>query len=313
MSSRRHWRLLAVFASTAVMVVASSPTSPTLAVEPTCPGGSAPDSGVIWCDDFEDGTPLGTKYYDYDSNGGEFVPVAGVGFGNSTGLQVVWQTGEEQAGGFKRMFGRNPIRSQSHGTQNFREIYWRQYLKMAPGWSGNPYKLSRATIFASSSWAQAMIAHVWGDGNGDILLIDPASGIDANNNLVTTRYNDFDNLRWLGWSRGTTEVFAAANADRWYCIESHAKLNTPGLSDGLFELRIDGRVEAAKSGLNWVGSWQDYGINAVAFENFWNRGAPGPRVRFIDNIVISTRPIGCLSASNMPGRPTNLRITVGAD
>ena len=66
-------------------------------------------------------------------------------------------------------------------------------------WSGGPDKLSRATSFATSGWAQTMIAHVW--SSGDVLSIDPASGTDANGNLQTTTYNDFAHLRWLGLTK----------------------------------------------------------------------------------------------------------------
>jgi hypothetical protein len=298
---------VAVMLGVAAWLIHDSPIS---AVERTCPGGASPDPAVIWCDDFDDSAPPAAKYFDYDSDGGEFVPVAGQGFGGSDAMQVVWQPGEDYAGGFIRTFGRNPVRSQSHSTSDFREIYWRQYVRTAPGWSGNPFKLSRATVFAASSWAQAMIAHVWGDGVGDSLIIDPATGIDSGGRLVTVSYNDFAHLRWLGLRRSSTPIFSAAAADRWYCVEAHIKLNTPGASDGRFDLWIDGQLEAARNDLNWVGTWQNYGVNAVSFENYWNGGAPATRVRYIDNIVISTKQIGCLAETGgqIPAAPSGLRI-----
>ena len=251
---------------------------------------------------------MSAKYFDYDDDGGDFVPVAGTGVGGTTGLQAVWQAGEDDAGSIKRMFGRNPVKTQSHSTQDFRDIYWREYVRTGPGWSGNPWKMSRATSFAAASWAQGMIAHVWGDGIGDAVTIDPASGVNASGQLATTTYNDFANLRWLGLQRGTAPLFAAASANKWFCIEAHAKLNTPGASDGVFELWVDGKLDASRTGLNWVGTWQAYGINAVAFENYWNGGAPAARTRYIDNIVIATRRIGCLTSGTPPAAPTNLRI-----
>jgi len=154
-----------------------------------------------------------------------------------------------------------------------------------------------------------MIAHVWGDGTGDSPVTDPATGINSANQLATSRYNDFANLQWMGLRRATTPIFAASSANRWTCIESHVRLNSPGASDGVFELFIDGRLEAVRTDLNWVGSWQSYGINAVFIENYWNAGAPGERVRYIDDVVIATRPIGC--ASSLPQAPVNLRILPG--
>jgi len=278
---------------------------PVSASEPFCPDGSNPDPNVIWCDDFDDLIPLSQKYFEYDDDEGDFVPVAEVGLNGTYAMQVKWQAGETDAGNIKRTFGRSPVNSQSHSTTDFREIYWRQYLKMQEGWTGNSYKLSRATILATSGWAQAMIAHLWGDGADDTLIIDPASGIDGNGNLVTTRYNDFANLRWLGIERGTTPIFSDGTSGKWYCIEAHVKLNTPGLSDGIFEYWIDGDLEANKTDLDWVNTWQEYGINTISFENYWNN-PPNERIRYFDNIVISTQSIGCIDTVT-PNVPKNLR------
>ena len=253
-------------------------------------------AGVIFCDDFE--TELGNRYFEYDNAGGRFVRVPNSGVNGSYAMRATWQPGDVGAGSIKRSFGRVPAGiyygSQSNSTQDFRDIYWRLYVRTEPGWTGNPDKLSRAMIFGSeTSWAEAMIAHVWTSHYEPQLLIDPASGIDSNNNLATTTYNDFANLRWLGAARSTTPIFSAENAGKWYCVEAHAKLNTPGSSDAVFEMWINGNLEASKRNFNWVGTWQKYGINSIFVENYWNEGAPGQRIRYLDNLVISTQPIGC--------------------
>ena len=86
---------------------------------------SNPPPGTIWCDDFEDSISLTTKYFDYNDDGGEFVPIPGVGTNGSVGLRGRWDTGDVNAGYIRRSFGRNPAGSQSHSTINFDEIYWR--------------------------------------------------------------------------------------------------------------------------------------------------------------------------------------------
>jgi hypothetical protein len=78
------------------------------------------------------------------------------------------------------------------------------------------------------------------------------------------------------------------------CYEFHAKLNDAGQSNGIFELTINGQLSARKTGLNWVGSYNAYGINAVYLEQYQNAGAPAANVRVLDNFVVSTQPIGCL-------------------
>src|SRR5690606_23392258 len=106
-------------------------------------------------------------------------------------------------------------------------------------------------------------------------------------------YNDFANLRWMGYTAGKTPLFSGDNLGRWHCVEAHVKLNTAGRSDGEFRMWVNGALDAERTGLNWVGSYDAYGINAVFFENYWNSGSPKAQERYFDNIVVSTERIGC--------------------
>jgi hypothetical protein len=266
----------------------------------------------IFCDDFEDGTPLVRqgRYFEYDSNNGDFIILDGVGLNNSKGMRVLWEKGEIGAGSLKLGFGRNPSSYMNKGirpNENFREIYYRMYLKMQEGWQGDPAKLSRATVIAASDWSQAMIAHLWGDGQNR-LLIDPVRCVDENNNVKCIGYNDFAHMDWLGSRSGLIPIFDSEHDNRWYCIEAHIKLNDPGESNGIQEFWIDGKLEARREGLDFVRSYTAYGINAIFFENYWNSGSPKQQERYFDNIVVSTQRIGCLD-NIPPNPPKNLRIS----
>ena len=256
--------------------------------------------GTIFCDDFESEAALPGRYFEYDSNGGDFIRMANVGRDGSAGMRVVWQKGEVSAGSLKKSFGRTPDkyigRNAAHPAKDFKEIYWRIDIKRQEGWiGGGADKLSRATVLTGPGWRQGMIAHIWSSGN--FLVLDPASGIDKTGRQTSTRYNDFSNLRWLGNKKGTTDLFSDTNANKWYCIIAHAKLNTPGLSDGIFEYWIDDKLQAGSYDLNWHGDWnadpEHYMINAVFFENYWNNGSPQQQQRYFDNILISSKPIQC--------------------
>ncbi len=286
-----------------VAAPAAEPQSPRIAnVEILADQGWATNPDTIWYDDFDSSEPLAGRYLEYHSNGGEFVPITSESLGGSgQSMQVRWQVGEVDAGGLKKTFGRNPMEWGNTGVrsaENFREIYWRHYVKMQEGWTGQPSKLSRATSFSSSNWSQAMIAHIW-NGSPTGLKTDPARGVNSDSQVVTTQYNDFDNLQWLGGKgagSSTAQVFDTAECGRWACVEGHVKLNTFGQSDGVFELFIDGRLEVGRNDINWVYSWDDYGINAVFLENHWNSGSPVEQERYFDDFVISMSYIG-LAAS----------------
>jgi hypothetical protein len=264
-----------------------------------CEGWQALHPEWLFCDDFDAGEPLVRegRYFEYDDDDGDFIPLEGTGLGGSRAMRALWQPGEVSAGSLKLSFGRNPnayMRQGLHEEQDFREIYYRMYLKMDPGWSGDPGKLSRATVFTSASdWSQAMIAHLWGDGENH-LLIDPARCVDESNRVECQGYNDFAHLDWLGYQPGPTPIFDTDHAGRWYCVEHHVRLNDPGDSNGLQEFWIDDQLEARREGLNFVRAYTDYAINAVFFENYWNEGSSQQQARYFDNIVLSTQPIGCL-------------------
>lgn len=257
-----------------------------------------PKPGWIFCDDFE--SDRTASYFETDHANGNFVRAASVGVGSSSGMRVHFARGQVSAGSLHLAFGRTPmsyIRPVDAGTQVYREIYWRVYVRNQPGWQGGGGdKLSRAQSLASSNWSQAMGAHVWSGGQSpswNDLVIDPASGTDSAGALKTTTYNDFANFRWLGSASSATPIFDAAHVGSWYCVEAHVKLNDAGQTNGTFDLWVNGAPEAARSGLNWVGRYSDYGINTVYLENFWNNGSPVAQDRFLDNFVVSTSRIGC--------------------
>lgn len=276
-----------------------------------CQNGQTTHPEWVFCDDFEDTSTLVRqgRYFEYDNNNNDFIVTDGVGFLGSRAMRALWQKGEISAGGMSLGFGRNPSTYMNKGiraNEDFREIYYRMYLKMESGWQGSPAKLSRATVVTDSSWSQAMIAHIWSDSQSH-LLMDPASCVDANSTLTCNGYNDFPHITWLGAKAGTTTVFDTQHSDKWLCVEAHVKLNDQAMSNGIQEFWIDGQLEARRNDLNFVGSYNSYGINAIFFENYWNSGSPRQQARFFDNIVVSTQRIGCINNSALLP-PQNLRI-----
>lgn len=278
-------------------------------VEPQCPGGSSPDLSTLLCEDFDSGLPsIGSKgkFLEYSTGKGSFTLESNAGYAASPGMRAHWEQGQVSAGWILILFGKVPADgyrvSHIQPNRNFREIYWRFYHRTDSAWAGGlTNKLTRAFIFGDPThWGQAMIGHLW---FGPRLFIDPVSGVKnagGVDSLVTTAYNDFPNFEWLGSIAGTTPIYSDANAGRWFCIEAHVKLNTPGQSDGLMEFWVDGELNARRSGLDWVGEWQDYGLNAVQFDNYHNGGSPVARDRYLDNLVISTERIKCIGDVTPP-------------
>ncbi len=298
----RHLSLLLLCAACASSSNPSNGTNgdtdtPQVAAANECQQWHTAHPDWLFCDDFESATPMVAegRYFEHGDSDGDFVPLADIGLHESNGMLARWHAGDVSVGGLKLAFGRNPntyMKSTIRNDEDFREIFYRMYLKHQPGWQGNPAKLSRATVFASEAdWSQAMIAHLWSDDSGH-LLVDPASCVSGDK-VICQGYNDFDNLRWLGFRPGTTPIFSTEDSGNWRCVEAHVRLNDPGQANGVHEFWIDGQLETRRDGLDFVGTYTDYAINAVFFENYWNGGSPVDQERYFDNIVVSTQAIGC--------------------
>src|SRR5690606_6060083 len=106
---------------------------------------------------------------------------------------------------------------------------------------------------------------------------------------------------WLG-NRPASKlaIHSREESGWWICVESRAKLNSPGKKDGINQLWIDGKLEAERRDLDWRGTFDERGINAVFLEAYWNEGSPIDQSRWIDHFVISTKPIGPLVCSRNP-------------
>lgn len=273
------------------------------------------DPAVIWYDDFD-----GPQKQYTESQGRVD---ASQGFGGSGGSMLsFYKKGTRGVGNRKVFFGDSPTGKVVNKGRQYDDIYWRVYVKHQYGWTGGgPAKLSRATSIVSPRWAQGMIAHVW--SSGEALTLDPATGVRGDS-VVTTRYNDFGNLKWLGNRPASSfKLHSTEESGRWVCVEARVKLNTPGKKDGLNQLWIDGRLEAERKGLDWRGSYTSHGINAVFLETYWNKGSPVTQSRWLDNFVISTKPIGpvvCLRNPILmktpyqgPGAQQSWQVEIAAD
>ncbi|MBC8873583.1 MAG: hypothetical protein H8E44_29450 [Planctomycetes bacterium] len=252
----------------------------------------ASDEAVIWYDDF-DGPEKA-----YTESQGQLDDSQAFG-GQGRSMLSVYEKGTRGTGNRKVFFGDSPTGRFVRKGQSFDDIYWRVYVKHQHGWTGGgPAKLSRATSIVSPRWAQAMISHVW--SSGEALTLDPATGVRGDR-IVTSRYNDFPNLRWLGNKPASQfRLHSTQESGRWVCVEARAKLNTPGKKDGLNQLWIDGRLEAERKNVDWRGNYTGHGINAVFLETYWNDGSPVTQSRWIDNFVISTKPIGPIVCPRNP-------------
>lgn len=264
-------------------------------VEMTDPQPQESDTNCIWYDDFDQQKTYLESEGENDNH--EFFGTHGAS------MKAGFKQGDVSGEGNRKLAfgdfpGGMPVVAEG---KHFSEIYWRIYVKHQHGWQGAPAKMSRATSIVSPVWQQSMIAHVW-SGDNNSLTLDPARGVKGQtDSIVTTGYNDFNNLTWLGNSPCSAFLISSTNeSGYWVLVEASATLNTPGESDGSSRLWIDGRLEAERINLNFRGSYAKHGINAVFLESYWNTGAVKTEGRWYDNFIISEKPIGPVTCPPNP-------------
>jgi hypothetical protein len=254
---------------------------------------------VIWYDNFDSHDPAAWNYHEPRPEAAALVSREALG-GKGMSMELFYAKGTKGTGGRKIFFGDAPFGNPVRPGETFDDVTWRHYVKHQPGWvGGGPAKMSRATIFTTpDDWRQACILHVW--SGGPALTLDPATGVSGDS-VVTTRYNDFENLRWLGnRPRSSYPISSAEESGRWVPVEARLKLNTPGKADGYAALWVDGRLEAERFGMDFRGRWAERGVNAIFLEAYWNRGSPVDQYRWYDDFMVSTQPIGPVTADAEP-------------
>ena len=190
---------------------------------------------------------------------------------------------------------------QRHGNEPD-EIYFRYYLRLARDWllASDGGKLpGLAGTYGHAGWG----GRAW-DGNkgwslrGSYAKSPPQThaargrvmlGTYAYHSKAGSEYGEV--LPWMGGG-----LAGLAEPDRWYCIEQHLRLNTPGKSDGLFEVWIDGQLALARQNLR-LRDREGIHIEEIWMNVFHGGTDPAPAAMhaFIDNVVVARRYIGLIS------------------
>ena len=92
--------------SLGVVLACGGGSSATQAAPPGPTSCAAPDSGWIWCDDFE--TDRLSRYFEVETDGGSLSRASAVGRNGSWGMRTRFVVGQVSAGSMKLAFGRTP-------------------------------------------------------------------------------------------------------------------------------------------------------------------------------------------------------------
>lgn len=95
--------------------------------------------------------------------------------------------------------------------------------------------------------------------------------------------------------------------NRWYCIETHEKLNTPGVNDGLIEAWVDGQLVMSHT----LGQRQPGDNSLYNQQELFRQAASG--YLWYDRFAVGDQRIGCSSSTpkgdtTPPASPTGLAV-----
>ncbi|MFP3913396.1 MAG: S-layer homology domain-containing protein [Actinomycetota bacterium] len=98
---------------------------------------------------------------------------------------------------------------------------------------------------------------------------------------------------------------ATLEHDRWYCVEAHVEMNTPGRSDGVLEGFVNGRQAFSKTDAVFRRSDEgNLAVRSVWFDVYYGGSATSPTSNSIsfDSLAAGPSRIGCNDASDVEGQ-----------
>lgn len=188
------------------------------------------------------------------------------------------------------------------------EVYFRYYLRLANDWdpSVDGGKLPGISgTYNRGGWGgrRSDGRNGWST-RGEFFKApekeNPAHGLTA---IGTYAYHADQGDHWGDAWPWTATALGVLERNRWYCIEQHVRLNTPGRHDGVFRAWVDGKLAFEQAGIRF----RD--IPELAIEMIWvnvyhggQTPSPHDQHLYIDNIVIAREYIGPMGDKSSVGR-----------
>jgi len=259
--------------------------------EPGCPE-TLPDAWIL-CEDFEAFAGWGNFWTNDDLMAVE----PGPAFSGETSLRISHQVGQYGSGMADFRFGQGPdddIVAQPDET--FREVWVRFYVRTHEDWPADRGISEGIEVMSvvGQNRSIAVDASIYSVDTAEARML-PWSCVHDSELRCSNGNGDWSNnpdLRTLAEEFGTSPLYGDELAGQWQCHEVHVRLDDPGQANGVLELWADGVLDVSVTDLEYVNAWDDAGLNTVRFASFWTNQTGLDH--HIDDVVISTEPIGCV-------------------
>lgn len=191
------------------------------------------------------------------------------------------------------------------------EVYFRYYLRFGDDWrqtrDGGKMPGIAAT-YNRAGWGgrKADGTNGWSIRGGFAKAVPEGHMLEGGTLLGSYAYLPDRKGAWGAFWPWSAAFPGVLFNNRWYCIEQHVRVNTPGQHDGVLRVWIDGKPALTRTGLRM----RD--IDSIRIEEVWlnvyhGGTAVSPRDQhlFIDNLVIARRYIGPMATGAAPVAPTS--------
>ncbi len=239
----------------------------------------------IWCDGFETEQDIAAVYDDYSTNGMSIS--SDDAFMGGYSLKQHYDAGQVDAGWISKFYC--DALGGDYGPC-YNEIYMRWYHKFEQGFEGIPPKMARITSIGPG-WDKRFGVYYWVSQPDESPGYPIVADVEA--------YN--------GWLPIIKTDFLYSNPDnigRWTCNEMRVKSG----AGGGYTYWADGVKIAERNNTNLNGP---YNFNNAMLDAYWNSGSPKSQDRYYDNLVISTKRIGCVGYD--PGSAPDVQQCTDAD
>ncbi len=243
---------------------------------------------TVVCEDFE--KPDRSGWGDYKN--AAFYVEDDVSYSGDQSMRQYYDRGQAAAGWLAWHFGDHPD-SRVRKDARFDEIYFRFYHRFQRNWPKQfPPKMARVR----SRYEKGELLYAWEEQlmisarlPGGTAISIPISGLAKP--AGATHQGD-GKLRWL--EREELDLRFEQHIGEWVAIEMRVKLNTPGQNDGRITYWVNGKPALDRPSENLRGAYTATTINEAVLEAYWSGGAPrNELMRWFDNVVIATEPVGC--------------------
>jgi len=198
--------------------------------------------GWILCEDFEDIADPTAHFATWEGAG---LGLEGPGRDSPTALQITHQADEHWSGFVQIRFGEGPPATEvAQPNARFEEVWVRFHTRVAAGWPimGPGDVLSVGGVSKDPAGATTFLARVTANQYSPQLFSSAYSCIFWDQHPCTSD-QDWGTFALRGTGVGTEPVFGDL-AESWTCVVLHARVNTPGQSNGVLDVLIEETLDS---------------------------------------------------------------------